>query len=44
MTEKKPIPIYSVISLSMIASIQVSLGIALVTTGFGATVGMGLIT
>ena len=43
-SEKAFVPWWSVASLSIIASVQVAAGGLLVCTGFGATVGMGLIT
>ena len=42
--EKKFIPWRSILTLGILAGIQLLAGAALIATGFGATVGMGLIT
>lgn len=43
-TERAFVPWRSVIAIGILASVQVAAGAVLVCTGFGATVGMGLIT
>lgn len=42
--EYPPIPWRSICTVGLLASVQMATGAALVTTGFGANVGMGLIT
>ena len=42
--EKRFVPRRSVIAVGVIGSVQIALGAALVASGFGATVGIGLIT
>ncbi len=44
LNERNFIPWRSVMTVSLLAAIQISAGAALVVSGFGATVGMGLIT
>ncbi|CAF3809598.1 unnamed protein product [Rotaria sordida] len=43
-SEKKFIPWLSVASVAILGVVQMAVGVALICTGFGATVGMGLIT
>ena len=42
--EKRYVPWRSIIAVGSLAAIQMAAGGALIATGFGATVGMGLIT
>lgn len=44
LNEKKFIPWWSLVTLCSLASVQISVGAFLVATGFGYTVGMGVIT
>lgn len=42
--ERRFVPWYSIFTICMLAGIQVTAGAALIVSGFGATVGMGLVT
>ncbi|CAF4463410.1 unnamed protein product, partial [Rotaria sp. Silwood2] len=43
-SEKKPIPWFSIAAVTSLAIIQMTVGVILTTTGFGATIGMASIT